>query len=114
MNGNDNGDDNGDENGIIAVPRTLTPTVPIVIPRAYVDSAIQVAKEELRLEWVANIDRQALERAIDLANSVQRASHRRFNFLLVCIVLIDLMLAFAGSILIETRVRIDTLERRGE
>lgn len=117
-------------------------TVPFEVPLAAVDRKIAQAKEEIRKELIANLDRQVLERAYDKAKlaiaeakeaaqeakaaaaatmAAQQTSLRRYHKLITAHVVMFVMLVALAGVLgmgwayaSTNRERIDDLERRQE
>lgn len=94
-------------------------TFPVMVKRIELDLALEQVKAQLRGEFVANIDRIALERAIDDARTAQekadaaRAVSLRWYLKLIIVigvlyVAVAMLLAFAS----ENRDRLKRLERQ--
>lgn len=105
--------------------RPGTATIPDMVPLIEIDRRIHALAATLRLEWIANIDRQALERARDEARDAvvqitasSAVSHRRWMTLIVVHAVTGLLIAATCVALgmqiaygRVNRVRIERLER---
>lgn len=101
--------------------RARSDTIPTLVPEIEIDRKIELAKDALRLEFVANIDRQALERAIADATSARELTdlaravslHR---YLKVILVLAALLAGEVGQFVYAyaNRARIDLMERAAD
>lgn len=108
-------------------PRRRDPhaTAQTLVPEWEVRLAIESAKQELRREFVANIDRQALERAIDDAreaaadakevsrdlHAARSTSARRWVTILVTLGVLAVLVAVQHVYSRENRARLELLER---